>query len=135
MYRFLIFASLLTLTIFTKYGFAVFKLRIYVTFKDSYNVEKYVLLNLCRSEHSLLAQFRWGILPLRIEMGRYIGGKPEERLCRICQVAQTDDETHFLVYCAHYTELRNDHLSSLPKKLIYVAHRSCKNETFNEYLS
>ena len=46
------------------------KWRTYVTFKDSYNVEKYVLLNLSRTERSLLAQFRCGILPLRVETGR-----------------------------------------------------------------
>ena len=69
----------------------------------------------------MLIQFRWGILPLRIEIGRYIGGKPEERLCRICQVAQTEDETHFLVYCAHYTELRNDHLSSVYQRSSFMS--------------
>ena len=39
-------------------------LRTYVTFKTSYNVEKYVLMNLNRSGRSVLAQFRYGILPL-----------------------------------------------------------------------
>ena len=61
----------------------------------------------------MLAQFRCGILPLRIETGRYIGENPEGRLCKICQGGQTEDETHFLLYCAHYTELRNDLLSSV----------------------
>ena len=56
------------------------KLRTYITFKTSYTVDKYVLINLNRIERSILAQFRCGILPLRIETGRYIGEKPEERL-------------------------------------------------------
>ena len=56
------------------------KLRSYVTYKTTYCSEKYVSLNLKRNERSLLAQFRCGILPLRIETGRYIGEKPNERL-------------------------------------------------------
>ena len=65
--------------------FTVPKLRTYVTFTTSYTVEKYVLFNLNRSERSILAQFRCGILPLRIETGRYVGEKPEERLCKVFQ--------------------------------------------------
>ena len=56
----------------------VSKLRTYRTFKTSYHVEKYVLMNLNRRERSILAQFRIGILPLRVETGRYIG-KPRTK--------------------------------------------------------
>ena len=97
------------------------KLRTYVTFRDSCNVEKYVLLNQSRTERSLLARFRCGILPLREETGRHIGVKPEECLCKICQGGQTEDETHFLLYCAHYSELRNDLLSSVYQEISFVS--------------
>ena len=87
------------------------KLRTYITFKTSYTAEKYVLMNLNRSERSILAQFRCGILPLRIETGRYIGEKPHERLCKVCLSGQVEDELHFLFKCFLYDDLRN-HLHS-----------------------
>ena len=80
------------------------KLRTYVMFKTSYSPEKYVLLNLKRNERSMLAQFRCGILPLRIETGRYVGEKPEDRLCKMCERQLIEDEMHFLlhVHCPFY---------------------------------
>lgn len=46
------------------------KLRTYKTFKNCFKTEDYILLNLSKNERSLLAQFRCGILPLRVETGR-----------------------------------------------------------------
>ena len=89
------------------------KVRSYVTYKTTYCSEKYVSLNLKRNDRSLLAQFRCGILPLRIETGRYVGEKPNERLCKICDSQQIEDETHFLLHCPFYSVLRNTLFSSL----------------------
>ena len=47
------------------------KLRTYILFKFKYCTENYLKLYLSRSQRSLLAQLRTGILPLRIETGRY----------------------------------------------------------------
>ena len=91
------------------------KLRSYVTYKTTYCPEKYVTLNLKRKERSLLAQFRCGILPLRIETGRYVGEKPAERLCKICNSNQIEDETHFLIYCPFYRVLRETLFSSIDR--------------------
>ena len=82
----------------------VSKLRTYRTFKTSYNVEKYVLMNLNRRERSILAQFRIGILPLPVGTGRYIGENPEQRLSKICPGGQIEDETHFLFSCDLYND-------------------------------
>ena len=49
------------------------KLRTYKLFKQSFGAEKYLLLNCDKYERSVLAQFRCGILPIRVETGRYIG--------------------------------------------------------------
>ena len=57
----------------------VAKLRTYVTFKDNFKVEHYVQLNLNKHERAILAQFRCGILPIRIETGRYVGEQLEMR--------------------------------------------------------
>ena len=65
-----------------------------------------------------MAQFRCGILLLRIELGRYqnvkdnITGryrklKPEERLCAICNGQYVEDEIHFLCECTTYNDVRN----------------------------
>ena len=70
----------------------VAKLRTYRTFKHSFESERYLELNLERHELSLLAQTRSGILPLRVETGRYVGERPEERLCTLCDMRQVEDE-------------------------------------------
>ena len=80
--------------------------------KDNYKIKKVGpnVERLC----SLLAQFRCGILPLRIETGRYVGEKPNERrLRKICDSQQIEDETHFLLHCPFYSVLRNTLFSSV----------------------
>ena len=46
------------------------KLRTYKLFKEKAEIEPYIACNLPRYQRSLLAQLRFGILPLRIETGR-----------------------------------------------------------------
>jgi hypothetical protein len=60
------------------------KLRKYKDFRLNMTTEPYVKLNLNRKERSLLAQLRCGILPLRIETGRFRAEKVEDRLCIFC---------------------------------------------------
>ena len=47
------------------------KFRTYNTIKSTYGCEKYLQVSLTRSQRSLLAQYRCGILPLKIETGRF----------------------------------------------------------------
>jgi hypothetical protein len=56
------------------------KLRTYRLFKNSFKLENYISLNTCKNERSILCQFRFGILPLRIETGRFVGEAVEHRL-------------------------------------------------------
>jgi hypothetical protein len=84
------------------------KLRTYVTLKDNFITEKYVQLNLNKNERSMLSQFRCGILPLRIETGRYISETPEQRICLFCPDNKIEDEKHFLVQCPFYNNIRVD---------------------------
>ena len=53
-----------------------------------------------------MAQFRSDILPIRIETGRYIGERPEDRLCRCCSEHEIENESHFLLDCTFYSEIR-----------------------------
>ena len=78
------------------------------------SVERYLTLNLKRNERSVLAPFICGILPLKIETGRFIGEKVDKRLSRICNSSEIENETHFFFFfffflfkCTHYNDLRN----------------------------
>ena len=84
------------------------KLRNYVKFKQNINVEDYVLSNISRSQRSLLAQLRMGILPLNIETGRYIRKELNERLCLLCNQNSIEDEHHFLLSCPVYNAERDN---------------------------
>ena len=82
------------------------KLRTYVNFKYDYKTENYVKFNLSRGQRSLMAQFRSGTLPLRIEVGRYRGESPNERVCEFCSLNEIEDERHFVFRCTLYTQER-----------------------------
>ena len=68
------------------------KLRPYVMFKNEFKCEKYVSFNLPKSQRSLCAQLRGGILPLNIETGRFRGLAEEERICEHCDLEVVEDE-------------------------------------------
>ncbi len=91
------------------------KLRTYVTFKHQYEREKYVEMNLSRSERSYLAQFRCGILPIRIETGRFRGEDVNESICTFCDRNEVEDEIHFMFRCQKFHELR-EHLINYVKQ-------------------
>ena len=82
------------------------KLRTYITFKDTYEQENYLKINLSRTERSYLAQFRCGILPIRIETGRFRGEAVGERICTLCESGNVEDELHFVLHCGKYADLR-----------------------------
>lgn len=63
---------------------------------------EYVVKTINKSNRSLMAKFRTGILQLGIETGRYTNLKPEERVCQICNEGFIEDELHFLCVCSKY---------------------------------
>ena len=91
----------------------VSKLRTYVKFKSNTEQEHYVKLNLSKKERSCLAQLRCGILPLRLETGRYCSEKREERLCVFCNSQTLEDEVHFVLDCSLYDDIRNKYLADV----------------------
>jgi hypothetical protein len=82
------------------------KLRTYRTFKISSSRENYLSMYLTRAERALLAQFRTGILPLRIETGRYSREKEIQRICIFCNNDKIENEFHFLFECMLYDNVR-----------------------------
>ena len=102
------------------------KLRTYKLFKESFGAEKYLLINCDKYERSLLAQFRCGILPIRVETGRYIGEALDERLCRFCDEQCIESETHFLINCSQYAEIRAQTFGTLLREDTYINSPDCE---------
>ncbi len=64
------------------------KLRTYRMYNHNLCTEEYVKMNLTRTIRSFIVQFRIGILTFHIEMGCFVGTKPEDRICFICNRAR-----------------------------------------------
>ena len=60
-----------------------------------------------REQRSLTAQLRFGILPLRVETGRFANVQLENRICEICDQNVIEDECHFLFECVKYADIRS----------------------------
>ncbi len=84
------------------------KLDVYKQIKTSFRTEKFLSLNIDRYEKSLLAQLRYGILPLRVETGRFVNEKRCDRICTICESGSIEDQIHFLFHCNFYETQRDD---------------------------
>ena len=59
-----------------------------------------------RSERSATAQCKSGILPIRVETGRFKGEEEFEQICLFCDAAAIENESHFCFYCENYSQLR-----------------------------
>lgn len=90
------------------------KLRTYNSFKEYLCTEKYVKSNLNRKERSLIAQLRLGILPLKLETGRFEKLPLENRLCEFCDSKEIENEVHFVFKCDLYKDLRQAFLAKIP---------------------
>ena len=60
------------------------KLRMYNITKTSPYTELYLKYNMYSKNRSMLAQLRFGILPIAMETGRYRGLSVENRICLCC---------------------------------------------------
>ena len=89
------------------------KLRTYILLKSNYGAESFVKLNLSRRQRSLTAQIRAGVLPLRIETGRFRHESLDRRLCEFCQSNSIESEIHFLLHCPFYDDLRTSYMKCL----------------------
>ena len=81
------------------------KLRNYALFKFSFEPEPYTTAYLSRNKRSIFAQLRMGILPLRVETGRFQNLDLRDRKCIYCNSGQVEDENHFIFHCKHYDRL------------------------------
>ena len=59
-----------------------------------------------RLDQSLFAQFRHGILPLKIDTSRFKNLDVEERVCELCELGVVESEIYFLCKCPLYDNIR-----------------------------
>ena len=106
------------------------KLRYYNLYKGDKNCADYLKMNITKYQRSLFAQFRSGILPLEIEVGRYRNIDLSERICKLCDLNMVEDEIHFLCVCPLYTEERG-HLFSK----VFLSNSSFSNlDSFDKFV-
>ncbi len=86
------------------------KLDLYRKIKPDFGTEKFLTLNIDRYEKSLLCQLRYGILPLRVETGRFVSEDRCDRICTLCNAGEIEDQIHFLFHCDYYKNIREEFL-------------------------
>ena len=89
------------------------KLRLYSKVKQCLETERYVKLNMTANERSMLAQLRMGILPIKVETGRFVNLKINERICDVCPENKIEDELHFLFNCEAYSDARREFIKEV----------------------
>ena len=84
------------------------KLRSYIGMTSFVSLKAYIFKPLSFIQRKFLAKFRLGVIPLRIETGRYERPKipAAERTCKVCNNNTVEDEIHFLLYCPKLNTLR-----------------------------
>ena len=80
------------------------------------------------------SNFRCGVAPLNIEIGRYSNTPIENRLCNICNENVIEDEKHFLMSCPVYDNLRSV-LMDKANTIVESFNELSENEKFIELLS
>ena len=105
------------------------KLRYYNLYKYDKSSEDYLHLDLTKYQRSVFAQFRFGILPLEIEVGRYRDTPLHERTCQVCGLA-VEDEIHFLLTCDKYSEPRQ----KLLNKAIQIDNTFPSLDVFDQFV-
>jgi hypothetical protein len=86
------------------------KLRFYRTFKDIFIAEKYVKVCSTKTNRSFISQLRSGVLPLKVEVGRFSQLPLNKRLCDNCKTV-IEDENHFIFTCPLYDNLRHEYFT------------------------
>ena len=73
-----------------------------------------------------MAKLRLGILPLRIESGRYEHPKlvSNQRLCQQCLLGEVEDEEHFMIVCPKHSFRRDKLLSNIENLTDFNAMRN-----------
>ena len=96
-------------------------------FKSSYETEKYCKVLLPVTHRAAFAKFRCGVAPIRLETGRFENLNVDQRLCHFCNDA-IEDETHVVLFCSAYEDLRNNLVSKAVSVLSNFSELSAKEK-------
>ena len=79
------------------------------------STKPYMLKPLSFTQRKAIAKTRLGVLPIRLETGRYERPKltAELRLCQQCNLNVAEDEIHFLLQCPRNSLLRDKLFSQI----------------------
>ena len=70
--------------------------------------EKYLVTVNSLGGRRVMAGLRAGCLPLAVEVGRYTGTPYSERVCRLCDCGEVEDQHHFLIICRTLSSIRQN---------------------------
>ena len=88
------------------------KLRTYITFKKSFNIEHYLLFLTNIKDITDMAKLRLSSHCLRIETGRHENLPKKDRICLRCE-SEIDDEVHFLITSSYFNTERTLFFSNI----------------------
>ncbi len=94
------------------------KLDLLSAIKPEFGSEKYLQLDLDRYDKSLLSQFRYGILPLEVETGRYRNLVRDQRKCTLCNSSAIEDQIHFAFKCPVYNTIRENFIKTCKDRIV-----------------
>ena len=91
------------------------KLRTYVHVSGDCVSKTYLGKPLSHIQRKYMAKLRLGILPLRLESGRYERPqlKASNRVCKQCLLGEVENEEHFMLNCPKHSFRRNLLFSSI----------------------
>ena len=84
------------------------KLRTYCTLTGDTGWRNYLTKPLSFLQRKYMAKLRLGVLPIRVETGRYEMPRIEynHRICKQCAMKEVEDEEHFLLRCTKHSARR-----------------------------
>ena len=85
------------------------KLRTFLKIHDFNTRQNVIKSNLSRAQRSLVVKLKAGVLPIRLETGRYKGLPEALRICEICHSGEVESEMHHLHECVRLQYVRNRH--------------------------
>ena len=86
------------------------KLKFYSKLKDEPGMEKY-LTSITNVKHRVdMTRLRLSCHSLHIETGRHRGTQRQDRICTLCNINTVEDETHVLVNCPVYHDIRAENI-------------------------
>ena len=90
------------------------KLVLYQATKPGWGAAEHITSNLPKAQRALVSQLRLGVLPLELEVGRFVRTPREERFCKMCDTG-IEDELHFLFDCDRLSPQHSKLIRMLPE--------------------